>query len=63
VTITTSSYESLAKSTLKDQGVSEIALVVTEHPIAGHKPDGIKKKVDIDFPKILNASTKWQPAK
>ena len=43
--------------------MSEIALVVTEHPIAGHKPEAVKKKVDTDFPKILTAATKWQPAK
>jgi hypothetical protein len=43
--------------------MSEIALVVTEHPIAGHKPEAVKKKVDTDFLKILTAATKWQPAK
>jgi hypothetical protein len=41
--------------------MSEIALVVTEHPIAGHNLEGIKKKVDAGFPAILRASTQWQP--
>jgi hypothetical protein len=63
VTITTSSYENLARKTLKEQGNAEIALVVTEHPIAGHNPEGIKKKVVAVFPAILNAATQWQPAK
>jgi hypothetical protein len=44
----------------KDNGVSDIALVVTEHPIAGHNQEGINKKVDKDFPAILKAATQWQ---
>jgi hypothetical protein len=63
VTITTSSYENLARKTLKDQGTAEIALVVTEHPIAGHNPEGIKKKVAAIYPALLNAATQWQPGK
>ena len=46
---------------IKEQGVSEIALVVVEHPIAGHNLEGIRKKVDAAFPDILKAATKWQP--
>jgi len=38
-----------------------MALVVVEHPIAGHNPEGIRKKVDAAFPDILKAATKWQP--
>ncbi len=48
---------------MKDQGVSEMALVVVEHPIAGHSLDGIRKKVDTAFPVILKAATQWQPSK
>jgi len=48
---------------MKDQGVSNMALVITEHPIAGHNLDGIKKKADKDFPAILKAATQWQPGK
>jgi len=48
---------------MKDQGVSEMALAVTEHPIAGHNLDGIHKKMEKDFPAILKAATQWQPGK
>jgi hypothetical protein len=47
----------------KDNGVSDIALVVTEHPIAGHNQEGINKKVDKDLPAILKAATQWQSGK
>jgi hypothetical protein len=45
---------------IKDNGVSEMALVITEHPIAGHNLDAIKKKVEKDFPAIQKAATQWQ---
>ncbi len=48
---------------MKDQGVSEMALVVEEHPIAGHTLEGIRKKVNERFPLILKAATQWQPEK
>ena len=48
---------------MKDQGVSEMALVVEEHPISGHNLEGIRKKVDVAFPVILKAATQWQPEK
>lgn len=62
VTIVTTAFEESIKSLMKDQGVSEMALVVVEHPIAGHNPEGIRKKADTAFPEILKAATKWQPA-
>jgi hypothetical protein len=63
VTIVTTAFAEPIKSLIKDQGVSEMALVVVEHPIAGHNLEGIRKKVDAAFPEILKAATKWQPAK
>ena len=63
VTVVTTAFEESIKTLIKDQGVSEMALVVTEHPVAGHNLDGIKKKVDKDFPTILKQATQWQPAK
>ncbi len=45
-----SAFEELfCKTLMKDQGVSTMALVISEHPIAGHNLEGIKKKVDKDF--------------
>ena len=63
VTIVTTAFEESFKTLMKDQGVADIALVVTEHPIAGHNAEGIKKKVDKDFPAILKATTQWSPRK
>jgi hypothetical protein len=59
--IATTAFEELVKSTMKEQGVSDIALVVVEHPIAGHNVKDIRKKADSAFPDILKAATQWQP--
>ena len=63
MTIVTTAFEEMIKSLIKDQGVLEMALVVEEHPIAGHNLEGIRKKVDEAFPLILKAATQWQPGK
>ena len=62
VTIATTPFEELAKTTMQQQGVSDMALVVVEHPIAGHNLEDIRKKADAAFPDILKAATEWQPA-
>ena len=59
----TSAFEETFKTLMKDQGVSNMAVVITEHPIAGHNLEGIKKKVDKDFSAILKGATQWQPEK
>jgi hypothetical protein len=59
----TSAFEEAFKTLMKDQGVSNMAIVITEHPIAGHNLEGVKKKVDKDFPAIFKAATQWQPEK
>jgi len=61
--VATTAFEEMVRSLMKDQGVSEMALVVEEHPIAGHNLEGIRKKVDVAFPVILKAATQWQPEK
>jgi hypothetical protein len=61
ITIVTSAFAEMVRSVLKDQEVPGIALVVVEHPIAGHNAEGIRKKADGAFPDILRAATKWQP--
>ena len=63
VTVVTTAFEEPFKSLMKGQEVPEMSLVVTEHPIAGHNLEGVKKKVDKDFPAILKAATQWQPGK
>jgi hypothetical protein len=63
VTITTTPFADMAKALVKEQGVSEISLVIVEHPIAGHHLKGIRKKMDGVFPEIIKAATEWQPEK
>lgn len=60
VTIVTSAFLEMINKSIKEQGVSEMALVIVDHPIAGHNLEGIRKKVDAAFPDILRAATKWQ---
>jgi hypothetical protein len=61
VTIATTAFEELARSTMLENGVSEMALVVVAHPIAGHNLEGIQKKAVEALPDILRAATQWQP--
>jgi hypothetical protein len=62
VTIATTAFEEPFKAGVKDQGVPEISLVVTEHPIAGHNLEAIRKKADAAFPDVMKTATKWQPS-
>jgi hypothetical protein len=63
VIVVTTAFEEMIELLMKDQGVSEMALVVVEHPIAGHSQEGTRKKVAAAFPFILKAATQWQPRK
>ena len=63
MTIVTSAFEELAKTTMKDQGVSDMALVVIEHPIAGRNLEDTRKLADKALPDILKAATQWQPGR
>jgi hypothetical protein len=63
VTVVTTAFEEMIRSLIKDQGVPEMALVVEQHPIAGHNPDGVRKKAEAAFPVVLKAATQWQPGK
>lgn len=56
VTIVTTAFEETIKSLFKDQGTPGMSLMVTEHPIAGHNLEAIRKKADADFPLILKAA-------
>jgi hypothetical protein len=63
VTVVTTAFEETIRSLIKDQGVSEMALVVEQHPIAGHNLEGVRKKAEAAFPVVLKAATEWQPGK
>jgi hypothetical protein len=63
VTIVRWAFEEPTRALIKDQGQPEMALVATEHRIASHNPEEIRKQVDEAFPAILKATTQWQPRK
>jgi hypothetical protein len=63
VTITTTAFEDLARTTMKKQGVSDMAIVAVEHPIGGRNEAETKQLVDGAFAGILKAATQWQPSK
>jgi hypothetical protein len=56
VTVVTTAFEEAIKTLLKDQGVTDMSLVVTEHPIAGHNLESIRKKADADFSLIIKTA-------
>jgi hypothetical protein len=39
-----------------------MALVIVEHPIAGHNLKSIQMMVETAYPDIIKAITKWQPS-
>jgi len=51
----------MVNKVIQEQETAPMALVVVEHPIAGHNLEGIRKKADAAFPEILKAATQWQP--
>jgi hypothetical protein len=57
----TSAFEELAKTAIQDQGVSDMAKILVEHPIAGRNLEDTRKLADKAFPQILQAATQWQP--
>ena len=61
VTIATTPYEESARAAAQAQGVTSFALLVVEHPIAGHDAAAIKAKAEGMFPDLLKAATQWQP--
>jgi len=63
VTITTTAFFDLVKSTMDEQGIAEMAIVQVEHPIAGRNAADTNKLVDGVFPEIFKAATAWQPTK
>jgi len=61
VIVVTSVFEELAKTTIKEQGVSAMALVIVEHPISGQNLQDTRKLADKAFSDILKAATQWPP--
>jgi len=61
VTVATSAFEELVRSTMKDQGDPHMALVLVEHPIAGRNKEETGELAKKTFPDLLKAATQWQP--
>ena len=61
VTVVTSPFEEQFKATVKDQGVTDMAYVVVQHPIGGLNFQGIQQKAQASFPDLLKAVQDWQP--
>ena len=59
--IVTSAFEELAKTTMKEQEVSDMSFLVVEHPVGGRNLEDTRKLADKAFPDILKAATQWQP--
>jgi len=62
VTVVTNQFLSLAKSTVKSTGLSEMAFVEVEHPLGMIPLDEVRAKAEKAFPEIINKAIKWQPA-
>jgi ABC-type Fe3+-hydroxamate transport system substrate-binding protein len=61
VTIVTSQFKDQFKGLVKEQGVTEMAYVVVQHPIGGLNFEGIQHRASDVFPDVLEAAKVWQP--
>jgi hypothetical protein len=61
VTIVTSAFGDLAKTAMKDQGVTDMSIVVVEHPVAGRNMKETCELAEKNFQDILKAATLWKP--
>lgn len=63
VTIATSDFIGLAKTTATQEGAPNLALVEVEHPIGGIGLSSVQKKAKGIFPEVMKMATEWQPEK
>ena len=61
VTVATTEFIALGKTTALSQGAADVCFVVVSHPMGMISLDEIKKKADTAFPEILKVSTQWKP--
>jgi hypothetical protein len=47
---------------MKEQGVTDMARVVVQHPIGGLNFEGVQQKAQSIFPDLLRVAREWQPA-
>lgn len=62
VTVATSAFIDLARSTMSGYGAPDMAFVVVPHPMGGIKLEEIQAKADAAFDDIVAAATQWQPS-
>ncbi len=61
VTIATTDFIDLAKTTAAQEGASNLAFVVVEHPIGAIGLESVQKKAKEAFPEIMKMATEWEP--
>ncbi|HUJ89450.1 MAG TPA: hypothetical protein VLX12_04580 [Syntrophorhabdales bacterium] len=47
---------------MKEQGVTDMARVVVQHPIGGLNFQTVQQKAQSIFPDLLRVAREWQPA-
>jgi ABC-type Fe3+-hydroxamate transport system substrate-binding protein len=62
ITILTSPFEEQFRNLMKEQGVTDMARVVVQHPIGGLNFQGIQQKAQSILPELLRLAREWQPA-
>ena len=60
VTLATSDFIGLARSTMKGSGVGDMPFVVVPHPLGGISKEEVRAKAEAAFPGILKAATQWE---
>lgn len=61
VTIATSEFIGLARTSMESFGAADMAFVVVPHPIGMIPAEEVKAKAEAAFPEILKAATEWKP--
>ena len=62
VTVTTSAFTGLARSTQKSVGLPDMALVEVPHPMAMIPLQEIRAKADGSFQELWRMATQWKPS-
>ncbi len=63
VTITTSAFLSLSRSTMEGLGLADMAFVEVPHPMGMISLQEIQAKADQTFPEIVKMATQWKPTR
>ncbi len=61
VTVTTTEFEALSRSTMESVGLSDMAFVIVPHPMGMIPKEEVRAKADKTFPDLMKAATAWKP--